>query len=34
VGLTLAAWVQQLGWILLVCALAALCLAIPRTVRN
>ncbi|WP_421553737.1 MFS transporter [Pseudomonas yamanorum] len=33
-GLTLAAWVQQLGWTLLVCALAALCLAIPRTVRN
>jgi predicted MFS family arabinose efflux permease len=33
-GLTLAAWLQQLGWTLLVCALAALCLAIPRTVRN
>jgi len=34
VGWTLAAWVQQLGWTLLVCAVAALCLAIPRTVRS
>ncbi|MBK5410218.1 MFS transporter [Pseudomonas sp. TH34] len=33
-GLTVAAWAQQLGWTLLVCALAALCLAIPRTVRS
>ncbi|AMW82816.1 Multidrug resistance protein D [Pseudomonas yamanorum] len=33
-GLTLAAWLQQLGWTQLVCALAALCLAIPRTVRS
>lgn len=33
-GLTVAAWAQQLGWTQLVCALAALCLAIPRTVRS
>ncbi|MBV6663127.1 MFS transporter [Pseudomonas yamanorum] len=33
-GLTLAAWLQQLGWTQLVCALVALCLAIPRTVRS
>jgi len=33
-GLTLVAWVQNLGWTLLVCALAALWLAYPRVVRN
>lgn len=33
-GLTLVAWVQDLGWSLLVCGLAALCLATPRVFRS
>lgn len=33
-GLSLVAWVQDLGWSLLVCGLAALCLATPRVFRS
>ncbi|MDL2186258.1 MFS transporter [Pseudomonas sp. ChxA] len=33
-GLTLVAWVQDLGWSLLVCGLAALWLAAPRRLRS
>ncbi|MBN2976530.1 MFS transporter [Pseudomonas fluorescens] len=33
-GLTLVAWAQDLGWSLLVCAMAALCLATPRVFRS
>lgn len=34
VGLVLVAWVQNLGWTLLACALAALWLALTRAVRS